>query len=228
MALLAFRATSERMKATIALYFVTTRLRAAGWPRRRGLLRKHRFDATAVDATVDEMIDWAAALGAGRPVLAVQMAARIVSDGTSQGEDVPTMEACVDHARMAVLRGPTDVAPHERVQPIRFAETVGAILPQSTLSNRHVRVALDQWCLDGIAWGLANPREFETWYQSILRSSGSAPVAATDTQGKTVGDVSEFFTVSEHVIRVFETDIGRLPSPPSELLSYVRSFRPEL
>lgn len=82
------------MRAPIALYFLTTRLREAGWPRKRGLLQCSRFDVTAVDATVDEMmIDWAAAVGAGRPMVAVPIAAHIVGDCATHGEDVPTMEA---------------------------------------------------------------------------------------------------------------------------------------
>jgi hypothetical protein len=135
------------MSASIALYFMTTRLHEAGWPRRCGLLRRYRFDATVVDATVDEMIDWAAAMGAGRPMLAAQLAAHIMDDCAMHGEDGPTLEALVEQARAEPDEA---IAPHERLQPVRFANTVGAMIPQSTFSKLDVRVALQQWCLEAL------------------------------------------------------------------------------
>ena len=45
--------------------------------------------------------------------------------------------------------GVIDVAPHERVRPVRFADAVGATFSQKTCSNVHVRAALQQWYLEG-------------------------------------------------------------------------------
>ena len=54
-------------------YFVSEILREAGWPRRKGVFNSTAvIDTIILDGATDQMIDWAAALGAGRPTLALQ------------------------------------------------------------------------------------------------------------------------------------------------------------
>ncbi len=45
------------------LYFVRSLMHEAGWPRKQGLLRADAFDTTIADHAVEQMIDWASALG---------------------------------------------------------------------------------------------------------------------------------------------------------------------
>jgi hypothetical protein len=45
------------------LYFVRSLMHEAGWPRKQGLLRAEVFNTLIADQAVEQMIDWAAALG---------------------------------------------------------------------------------------------------------------------------------------------------------------------
>ena len=51
------------------VYFVVSLLREAGWPRKQGVFGGETYDTTIADAAIDEMVDWAASLGSGRPML---------------------------------------------------------------------------------------------------------------------------------------------------------------
>jgi hypothetical protein len=62
--------------AIFGFYFVSGLLREAGWPRKQGLFRRDVLDTTILDSAIDQMVDWAASLGAGRPALALQIVAR--------------------------------------------------------------------------------------------------------------------------------------------------------
>jgi hypothetical protein len=66
--------------SVFAFYFVSGLLREAGWPRKQGMFRTEVVDTTVLDSTVDQMIDWAAGLGACRPHLALQMIAEMFRD----------------------------------------------------------------------------------------------------------------------------------------------------
>jgi hypothetical protein len=69
-------------------------------------------------------------------MVAVQIAADIIGDSATHGEDVPTMEACIEQARVAALDGAIDTAPHERVRPVRFADAVGAMFSEKDIRER--------------------------------------------------------------------------------------------
>ena len=80
-------------------YFVGSFLREAGWPRRRGMFRGESYDTAIVDAVIDQMIDWAAALGAGRPRLALQVIAEMFRDRDWEGDHAPNIKMIVDESQ---------------------------------------------------------------------------------------------------------------------------------
>lgn len=49
--------------AIVGFYFVSGLLRVAGWPRKQGVFRKEVLDTAILDSAIDQMVDWAAALG---------------------------------------------------------------------------------------------------------------------------------------------------------------------
>lgn len=161
-------------------HFVTGLLQEAGWPRRKGF-----FNSTAVidkfilDHTIDQMVDWAAALGAGRPKLALQTIANIFRDRdwNSVGRpDINFIEGARTENERWRMTDP--VAPHDVVQPTRFADAdqvAGGIMKTGPMWKgptldvkdfKQLRVPLEQWFLDGVLWGLGNPTAFVTWYQA--------------------------------------------------------------
>ncbi|MDB5182666.1 MAG: hypothetical protein JWO47_450, partial [Candidatus Saccharibacteria bacterium] len=53
--------------AIFGTYYVVNLLRVAKWPRKEGILGKEVYDVMIADVTIDQMVDWAASIGAGSP-----------------------------------------------------------------------------------------------------------------------------------------------------------------
>lgn len=53
----------------------------------------------------------------------------------------------------------TVIAPHDVVQPTRFAKA-GPTVPAKALKDDRLQLGLEQWCLEGLLWGLGNPDTF--------------------------------------------------------------------
>jgi hypothetical protein len=151
------------------LYFVGGLLREAGWPRTEGFFKKEVLNTTILDGVIDQMITWSAALGAGRPRLALQVLASMFRDRDWTSDNAPNIKLFIEGAKREKesWNVSTVVAPHEVVQPTRFA-TTGPTLPAKALKDDRFRLALEQWCLEGLLWGLGNPGLFRTWYQSAV------------------------------------------------------------
>lgn len=62
--------------AVFGLFYVKSMLQEAGWPRKKGLLRKEVIDTFFLDRVIDQMINWGAALGAPTIATADLAAAR--------------------------------------------------------------------------------------------------------------------------------------------------------
>ena len=96
-----------------------------------------------------------------------------------------------------------------------------AMYSHKTCSNVHVRAALQQWCLQGLALGLANPTGFERWYRSIATSDDSRRVVTSTS-------LSDFFATSDiSSERSKAKHVGCRPHLPS-WVALVRSHGPEL
>ncbi|MBI5734097.1 MAG: hypothetical protein HY973_04125 [Candidatus Kerfeldbacteria bacterium] len=85
--------------AIFGQYFMYGLLREMGWPRKEGLLRRDVVDALIFDSVVEQMIDWAAGIGAGRPRLALQVIAEMNRDKNWEGPDAPKIKWVIDELR---------------------------------------------------------------------------------------------------------------------------------
>lgn len=213
--------------AIIGLYFVSGLLREAGWPRKQGFFRKEVLDTTILDLAIDQMVDWAAALGAGRPRLALQVIAEMFRDRDWSSDSGPNIKKFIEGARTekTTWRVTDAIAPHDVVQPTRFAGT-GPTVDAKALTDDRMRLGLEQWFLEGVLWGMSNPKAFETWYQThsehqmrnleFMRQSGLAVDAPSD--------LSRFLADSEELLRSYERDVGSLPAIPERLLADARAL----
>jgi hypothetical protein len=151
-------------------YFVTTMLGQAGWPRRRGLFRSEAvIDTFITDVVINQMVDWSAALGACRPRLALQIIAQMFHDRDWEGENAPKILVFINDAKKDLWNTQGNKAPHDIVDPFKLSKH-GKMIPSKVLKSNTVRTALEQLCLDGLLWGLANPDRFKTWYESSEKS----------------------------------------------------------
>lgn len=201
-------------------YFIGSLLRDAGWPRKQGLFRGEAYDTTIVDAAIDQMVDWAASLGAGRPTIALQMIAEMFRDRNWDGDDAPQIKTFIDGARES-WKGALNAAPREILQPIRLGSTFGSSISAKNFQDARLRVELEQNVLEALLWGLANPDRFAAWYtstaedhQSLLDFMRSSSLAVDELPA-----LEDWFGQCEKIVRNYERDIGPLRTIPKKLLA---------
>jgi hypothetical protein len=210
----------------IGFYFFTSLLHETGWPRKQGLFRRLVVDTTVVDVTIDQMITWGASLGAGRPALALQIIANMFRNRNWDGDDAPQIEVVINSCRK-----PRDEAPHaspqEYVQPVRYAKHFGAtISAKRLLKKSEWTLAWEQYVLEALIWGLADPNRFAVWYADKAQRHASK-LGLYQRSGLAVDAMpalGEFFDECEQIVRGYEREVGSLPKIPAKLLSDARAL----
>lgn len=147
--------------------FVTTLMHEMGWPRRSGLLRRETYDVTLIDLATVQMIHWAAALGAGRSAIALQMIAEMVSARTWDGDDAPQISVVIHGSREHWDAKP-NADPCEIIKSVPFAKHYDRITPQQ-LQSADIRWCLEHYVLESCIWGLANRDRFAKWYANYVK-----------------------------------------------------------
>lgn len=212
-------------------YFVKNLLREAGWPRKKGILRKDVVDTTILDGAIDQMVDWAAAIGAGRPKLGLQVLAEMFRDRDWTSDNAPSIQQFIDTMRLenSAWAGDVCLAPREIVDPNRFAQ-IGKTIDAKKLTDKQMRIALEQFCLEGLLWGFANPDAFRAWYIGYLEDADGrrALAKAGDVNVFDPSDLSSLFDDSETILRNYEQDIGLLPEIPDRLHAEARALGRDL
>ena len=201
-----------------AYYFIGSLLRDAGWPRKQGLFRGVAYDTTIVDAAIDQMVDWAASLGAGRPSIALQMIAEMFRDRNWEGDDTPQIRTFIDGARES-WKSSQKAAPRQILQPMRLGNTFGSSISAKNFQDARLRVALEQNLLEALLWGLANPDQFVVWYTSTAEDHQSS-LDFMRSSGLAVDELpvlEEWFGHCEKIVRNYEHDIGELRAIPKKL-----------
>jgi|GEM_PF-1781173 len=201
-------------------YFIGSLLRDAGWPRKQGLFRGETYDTTIVDAAIDQMVDWAASLGAGRPTIALQMIAEMFRDRNWDGDDAPQIKTFIDGARES-WKSALNGAPRQILQPIRLGSTFGSSISAKNFQDARLRIASEQNLLEALLWGLANPDQFAVWYTSTAEDHQSS-LDFMRSSGLAVDELpalEEWFGHCEKIVRNYERDIGPLRAIPKKLLA---------
>ena len=202
------------------LYFVRSLIHEAGWPRKQGLLRAEVFDTLIADQAVEQMIDWAAALGAGRPRSALEALGEMFRDRDWTKEGAPNIAMFIAEAQKS-WRQDTSV-PHEIIKPaFQLAKTFGKSISVKDFMDKRLSMAFEQHVLEALLWGLSNPRRFEQWYTASankmladLRKMQAAGLAVEE-----MPSFAEFLQQSEEILRAYETTVGGFAPVPSKLLS---------
>lgn len=220
-------------------YFVSGLMQEAGWPRRKSVFNSTAVvDVMILDHAIDQMIDWAAALGAAYPRLALQTMAEVFRDRDWNSDGRPDIKSFIDAARREneSWRGTDVLAPHEVVQRARFAghdahrraaegiQKKGAKWKGPTMDVKNfkeLRVPLEQWFLEGVLWGFGNPDAFGKWFEAhyedqiwrvpVMREVGLAVDALPNE--------AQFLKDSEVILRKYEQEISPLPAILASLMA---------
>ena len=143
--------------SVFGLYFVGNLLREAGWPRKQGLFGRLAFDSIVLDAATVQMIDWAASLGAGRPVRALQMIAEMNRDRDWSGPEAPRIKDFLD--KVGDAWGKDGAGPSDDIEGAHFQKHAKSISAQD-FTQPQMRGILEQLCLDRTPLGFGPPRRF--------------------------------------------------------------------
>lgn len=204
-------------------YFVTSLLREGGWPRKQGILGGEAYDTLIADSAIDQMVDWGAAIGAGRPRLALQMIAEMFRNRDWGSTDAPDVKVFIESVQGTWS---TALSPREAVQPIRLAKHFGRSIGTKGFQDSRIRAALEQHLLEALLWGLSNPNRFEVWYASTAahRESMLPEMRRAGLNAEQLPTLPQFLEDSAQILRDYEREIGPLPSIPPRLLADAQAW----
>jgi hypothetical protein len=206
-----------------AFYFAAHLLTDAGWPRKLGRFKGEGYDMMVADAVFDQSIDWGAALGAGRPGIAVQMIAHMVRGRDWDSDDAPNVKMVVEGLSEGTWAGAT--SPQEAVQRVQFSDHM-ATMTYEQFNRRETKMAVEQPFLEALLWGLSNPDQYEAWYRAHL-AEYEQKLPTYQAGGLDVGplpSLEENYENSEQIVRDYERDLDELPPIPERLLADARAL----
>jgi hypothetical protein len=82
-----------------------------------------------------------------------------------EGENAPRILDFINKAK-DVWNAQGNKAPHDIVESFKLSKHFGKMIGSKYFKDNRIRTALEQLCLEGLLWGLANPIRFKTWYES--------------------------------------------------------------
>ena len=206
-----------------AFYVASNLLLEMGWPRKLGRLKGEGYEAWIVDVAYAQAIDWGAALGAGRPRLALQMMADI-HQGDWEGDDAFNVKGVVESLRG--MTWGTAASPQEAVPIPGYAKHTKT-LSVDQFRDRRTTTPMEVYVIYALLWGLTYPDRFEAWYESkVADYESGAPEAISHGLeiDETLPSLPEFYENSEQILRDYEQEISPLPPIPPRLLADAKAL----
>jgi len=103
------------MTSIFGFYYIMGLLNHMGWPRRKSLFYSEAVvNSLILDSAVEQMIDWAASIGACRPQLALQMIATMLRGTDWESKDAMNLGTEVSNIKN---NGPKEVIVIIREKP---------------------------------------------------------------------------------------------------------------
>lgn len=163
------------MSSIFGFYYILGLLRAAGWPKRRGLFNSEAvINCFVLDSVIDQMIDWAASIGACRPHLALQIIATMFRDNDWNNKDsFSILKVINDSKNIWNERGNNN--PRDIVKPFKFGKLEKTtnfkdikkdVIRSKDLKDKRMQLALEQYFFEGLIWGLANSGNFKAYFET--------------------------------------------------------------
>jgi hypothetical protein len=220
--------------ATYGTFFIDGILGSAKWPRKQGITGKMVVDTTILDVSIDQMVDWAAGIGAGRPKLTVQILGSLYNDYDWDGANAPNIEMLVKSLNEEFAKRNIDLditAPHdilEPYQPYHFKEKFSKPLPYKILREHEIREMIEKAFVVALLYGFNHPVEFKNWYKNYLEES-KVKRPTYEKIGMEIDDLpdlEEYLSNAEDIINLYvqESDTS-LPTPHPKLLAAARRIR---
>jgi len=154
------------MTSIFGFYYIMGLLSHMGWPRRKSFLNSTAVvNSLILDSAVEQMIDWAASIGACRPKLALQIIATMLRDTDWESKDAMNLSAEVSNMKKQWAdRGNSD-NPREVVKPVKFSKH-SEVMTMKQLKDKEISHAFEVYCYESLIWGLVNPNNFKTYFSA--------------------------------------------------------------
>ena len=192
---------------------------------------KEVIDVTVLDATIDQMIDWAAGIGAGKPKLAVMILASLYNDRDWDSDDAPNFEMFVESQNEDFTKRGLDLGttpPHDLFEVSRFGAHSKKPVPYQVLSDPKLREILETTFAGALLFGLSHSDEFESWYENQLVefNSNRATYEKAGLEMDDLPTLQDYYSNAEDVINLYVQETGKeLPMPKPKLLDMVKRIR---
>jgi hypothetical protein len=212
------------------IYFTKNMLDQMGWPRKQGLFSREVFDTYVFDSTIDQMVDWAAAIGAGNPKLSLKIIAYIFRDRDWKSNDCPDIKKYITELSKRYEKTGIKLeekAPHEIVRLVRFSAHTGKTMPAAAFQNKDVQLIIETDFLNGLLYGLGSSASFESWYESHLEDArkNMPTMRKAGLEIDELPTLKENYVNSEQIIRDYEKMMEiTLPEIPAKLLSDAKAL----
>lgn len=195
------------------------------------MLGKEVYDLAILDPTMDQLMDWGASLGAGRPKLALSILAYEYKDRDWDTDDAPDIEMYVAESNNQLAEGGKDLnntAPHELLETFYFSKYFKKSAPANVFGEATIKTALEQHFIDALLYGLSHSAEYENWYENYLQEH----LDNKDTYEKMGLDMEELpsleqsYVNAEAIIDAYQQELDiSFPKPHAKLLHAVQNIR---
>jgi hypothetical protein len=149
---------------SLGSYYTMNLLEAAKWPRKVGLLKKPVYSSEVINIVLNQMVDWATAVGAGSPYLAEMI---INTYSLESGDSMPGTDAVLD-LRDRIHKKIADKAklpaPHEIINHVRIGSGKKNV-PASELATPKTIKEIEATFQASLLLGYCTPKYILDWYK---------------------------------------------------------------
>lgn len=226
------------MTSIFGFYYIVGLLGQMGWPKRRGLFNSEGVVSTLVlDGAVDQMIDWAASIGACRPKLALEILATVLRDNDWESKDSFDIVKSVTGSK-PIWKERGNNNPKEVVKPFRFfkkdltnlKDVENDVLSFKEIKDNRMREALEVYFMESLIWGLFNSDKYKEYFEKHAREQEKElPEYKEAGLGVDyIPSLEQMLKDGEEIIRGYEKEIRPLSPIPQKLLNDAKSLEIEI
>lgn len=207
------------MQSIFGFYYIVGLLSHIGWPRRRSLFNSEAVvNSFILDSGVDQMIDWAASIGACRPKLALQVVATMLRGTDWESKDAMNLGDEVSNMKKQWAERSSSNNPREAVKPIKFSKH-GDVITMGQLKDKEIKHALEVYCYESLIWGLINSDSFKTYY-STNEKRQKDQLPEYEKAGLGVDYIPSLYQIlkeGEEILKGYEKEVRPLSPIPQKL-----------
>ena len=165
------------------------------------------------------MIDWAAAIGACRPKLGLQIIASMFRDMDWDSKEALNISVEANNLKKQWIERGDSNNPREVVKPVKFSKHSN-LISMKQLKDKEIQHALEVYCYESLFWGLANPDSFKTYYSTNeKRQRDQLPeYQKAGLAVDSIPTLDQILNDGEEIIRNYEKEIRPLSVVPQKLL----------